>query len=160
MSADHQRETAQPPRKPYVLIIGFGVPGRAVAELMVFSGVDHCVIEKNADTVERAARGHQHVMAGDACDEQTLLQAGIGRATVVVVAVPDEKIALEITRRAHAINPQAKIVTRCHFLSAGLEARTHGATQVVIAGQVVATELRAVVAPMICEESEAESSRR
>src|SRR5205814_1753894 len=140
---------------PYVIIAGFGVPGRAVAELLAFSGVEHCVIERNAETVARAAKGHQHVMAGDASDEAVLRAAKIDRATVVVVAVPDEKVALEITRRAHALNPAAKILIRCHFLSAGLEARTLGATQVVIAEQVVATELRAAVAPLIGGEEPA-----
>jgi CPA2 family monovalent cation:H+ antiporter-2 len=136
---------------PYVIIAGFGVPGRAVAELLTFSGVEHCVIELNPQTVERAAKGHQRIMAGDATDEQVLRAAEIGRATVMVVAVPNEKVALEITRRAHALNPGAKILTRCHFFSAGLEARAAGATQVVIAEQVVATELRAAVAPLICD---------
>jgi Trk K+ transport system NAD-binding subunit len=141
-------------RKPYVVIAGFGVPGRAVAELLAFSGIDHCVIERNPETVERAAKGHQHIMGGDATDEQVLRAAEIERATVVVVAVPDEKVALEITRRAHALNPVARIVTRCHFFSAGLEARAAGASQVVIAEQVVATELRAAVAPLICDPAE------
>ena len=45
-------------RRPYVVIAGFGVPGRAVAELLAFSGIEHCVIELTPQTVERAAKGH------------------------------------------------------------------------------------------------------
>ena len=63
------RQQPQSPAKPYVIIIGFGVPGRAVAELLHFSGIDYCVIEKNEATVRRCAKGHEHIISGDATDE-------------------------------------------------------------------------------------------
>src|SRR5690348_7250983 len=84
--------------KPYVVIIGFGVPGRAVAELLHFSGVDYCVVEKNEATVRRCAKGHEHIIPGDATDGAVLKNAGVDRATMIVVALPDEEASLAVTR--------------------------------------------------------------
>src|SRR3982751_2297395 len=97
----------------YVIVVGFGVPGRAVVELLTFSGVSYCVIEKNPETVHRCERGGEHIICGDATQEQTLRSAGIDRATLVVVAVPDQAVALEVTLVARSLNKTAKIVTRC-----------------------------------------------
>jgi Trk K+ transport system NAD-binding subunit len=134
---------------PYVIIIGFGVPGRAVAELLHFSNVEHCIIEMNQSTVRRVAKGHEKIIGGDARDAAILRQAEIDRATMVIVALPNEEAALQVTRVARALNDKALIVTRCHYISVGFEARAAGANDVVVSEQVVAEEMRSRIAELM-----------
>src|SRR5213595_2656911 len=112
----------------HVIVTGFGVPGRAVAEWLSRRLVSYCVIERNPDTVVRCTRGGEHIIEGDARDPDVLARAGIDKATLIVVAVPEESTGLEITRAVRALNSKARIITRCHYISAGLEAKSIGAS--------------------------------
>jgi monovalent cation:H+ antiporter-2, CPA2 family len=134
---------------PYLIVIGFGVPGRAVVDLAIEHGIDHCIVEANASTVKRCGSTRGLMIAGDARDPNVLKEAQIERATIVVVAIPDQEAALQVTRLARHLNGLATIITRCHYISAGFEARAAGANHVIIAEQVVASEMSAVVSPLL-----------
>jgi len=123
------------------IIAGFGVPGRAVAELLAARHQPFCVIELNPQTVERCAHVGVHIIAGDVCDEQTLLRAGVERAALLVLAVPSDPAVLEAVRVARRLNPGLRIFARCRFISSGMEAHRRGADEVIVEEQVVAREL-------------------
>lgn len=125
----------------HAIIAGFGVPGRAVADLLAARRISFCVIELNPKTVERCAHVGVHIIAGDVCDEQTLRRAGVDRATLLVLAVPSDPAVLEAVGVARRLNPAVRIVARCRFISSGMEAHRRGADQVIIEEQVVAQEL-------------------
>jgi monovalent cation:H+ antiporter-2, CPA2 family len=125
----------------HAIIAGFGVPGRAAAEVLRRRGIDYVIVELNHATIGRLILGGKHIVEGDAADPQILQRAGIDRAAMVVVAVPDERAALLITRQARQLNPTVRIITRCHYISAGIEARSCGADEVVIEEQAVANDL-------------------
>jgi len=129
------------------------MPGRAVAEMVRERGVELTVIELNASTVERCeGHGGPHMIAGDARNPEVLQSAGVKRASLIVVAIPDEHVSVEVTKQARKLNPTANIVTRCHYVSVGFEARKAGANEVVIAEQVVAEELRGIVSPFVPDQ--------
>ena len=142
----------------HVIVAGFGVPGRVVADLLESRGLKYCVIELNPSTCERCQRGGVPIHAGDVTDPKVLREAGIERASLFVVAIPDEKAALEATRQGRLLNPNVRIITRCHFTSAGFEAKRHGADAVVIAEQVVAEELAVVVSDRLPDAQGLEAS--
>ena len=145
----------------HTIVAGFGVPGRVVADLLESRGIKYCVIELNPSTCERCQLGGVPIHAGDVTNPEVLSEAKIESASMFIVAIPDEKAALEATRQARLLNPHVKIVTRCHFTSAGFEAKRHGADAVVIAEQVVATELAAVVSERLSDiEQPASGSTR
>jgi CPA2 family monovalent cation:H+ antiporter-2 len=89
------------------------------------------------------------MVVGDARDPVVLGQAEIHRASIIVVAIPDEEAALQATRVARHLNATAKIITRCHFTSAGFQAKDAGADEVVVAETVVATHMRQLLAPLL-----------
>ena len=132
-------------------MVGFGVPGRAIAELLHSQQIPYCVIERNVETVARCEKGGEHIMTGDARDEKVLRDAGVERATMICVAVPDEKAALEITKAVHKLNSTAKILTRCHYISAGFQAKAAGAAEVIVSEEVVAMAFTHLVTQMLGE---------
>jgi CPA2 family monovalent cation:H+ antiporter-2 len=124
----------------HVIIAGFGIVGRAVAELLDRHNVPYCVVELNAQTVGRCSRTGIAIIEGDIRDERTLMAANLPEAHAVAVALPDEKASVEAVQVIRRLNAQVKIVARTIFSSAGLLATKYGATSVVVAEQAVAKE--------------------
>jgi len=143
--------TAAPPQASrHVVIVGFGLSGRASANAVEDQpGVSLAVIETNPDTVSRCTKGGLNIILGDARDSEVLRRAGIERATDIAVTVPSDQITLEVVELARKLNPTAKIIARVTFVSGGLAATQRGADDVVIAEQVVATEFGRVVAAVL-----------
>jgi len=137
------------PRSRHVIIAGFGLSGRACANVLLSRGISICVIEKNPQTVTRCAAGGLQIISGDASDPEILQQAGIDRATEVAVTIPDDKATLLIVEQVRRMNPAAHIVARCTFVSGGMEATRKGANEVVVAEQVVAAEFGRVMRELL-----------
>jgi len=125
----------------HTIVCGYGLPGRAIVDILHTHGIPHCVIELNPDTVSRCSKIGTHIIAGSCSDPDVLQRAGIAGATTFVLAIPDDHAALEATQHARRMNPSIHIIARCHFTSAGIEAKARGANEVIVAEQLVATEM-------------------
>ena len=123
----------------HVIIAGYGIVGRCVAESLKASRTAFCIVELNKATVKRLAKGAAAIIEGDIRQESILRQAGIERAIALALAMPDEKHTLEALTVARRLRPDIKIIARCTFSSAGMQAARLGAA-VVVAEQVVARE--------------------
>jgi voltage-gated potassium channel Kch len=131
-------ETSGQPGSPFVLIAGFGIPGRFVAELLDFHGIAHCVIEQNPVVAERCTT--TRIVTGDVRDEAVLQQAGIESATLVALTLPLESVVHEAIQVVRRLRPDVRIIARVNFTSAGLIAQKLGADQVVVEEQLAARE--------------------
>ena len=133
----------------HVVIVGFGLSGRAATNSIIEHGISYAVIEANPETVSRCEKGGLHIINGDARHPAILRQAGIERATDVFVTLPSDKATLEVVEQARQLAPNAKIIARCTFVSGGMEATRRGADDVVVAEQVVAAEFGRVTAAIL-----------
>lgn len=122
----------------HAVIAGFGVPGRAVADLLHAQGVPFCVIESNDETVERCRKSGLRMVEGSAKDPAALRKAGLERAALFVCTVPDDTAMYEAVKEARRMNPSIRIVARCRYVSSGLEAAQRGADEVVVEEHAVA----------------------
>jgi CPA2 family monovalent cation:H+ antiporter-2 len=122
----------------HAVIAGFGVPGRAVADLVHAQGMSFCVIEKNLDTIERCRRSGLCMVEGDAGDADTLRRAGLDRATLFACTVPNDAAMFAAIVEARRLNPTVRIIARCRYVSSGIEAKAKGADDVVIEEHAVA----------------------
>jgi CPA2 family monovalent cation:H+ antiporter-2 len=138
MDATEKQIDAEP-LKNHAVIAGYGLPGRAVGDLLRERDVPFCVIELNPDTVRRC--GHLvPIIEGDVVEEQTLRRAGIERSWLFAITVPSDGSVLQAIAIARRLNPAIYIVARCRFMSSGLQARRAGANEVVVEEQAVAGE--------------------
>lgn len=133
----------------HVIIAGFGLPGRSVAESCRAGGIPFCVIELNPLTVERCALGGVPMIEGDVRHEQTLLQANIQQAAALAITLPDETAVLETTELARRLNPNVRIIARCMYTSNGLAATSRGADEVIVAEQIIAREFSRLIQTML-----------
>jgi CPA2 family monovalent cation:H+ antiporter-2 len=128
----------------FVVIAGFGVPGRVLAESLKRQGIRYSVIDSNPQTAERCGAG-EPIVTGDARRPEVLKAAGIDKATLFAATVPDENVVLQTVEEARRLNPSVRIVARCHYTSTGMRARQRGASDVVVSEQEVAKELNRLV---------------
>jgi voltage-gated potassium channel len=124
----------------HAIIAGFGVPGRSVAEWMAIHNVKFVVIEQNQEIVQRCGGRALSIIAGDVLDEDVLKRAGIERAKMIALALPNESIVLDAVSLARRLNPHIKIIARCTCISCGLEASRRGADETIVAEETAARE--------------------
>src|SRR4051812_13884520 len=138
----HQQPAADAPDPTslmgHAVIAGFGVPGRAVADLIHAQGMSFCVIERNDETVGRCRKSGLCMVEGDAGDPAVLRKAGLDRAVLFACTVPNDAAMYEAVAEARRLNPAVRILARCRYVSSGIEATRRGADEVVVEEQVVA----------------------
>lgn len=122
----------------HVIIVGFGLAGRCVADLLDHAKTPYTIIEKNPVTVETQRALGRRVIAGDATDTRTLLEAGLGEAAILALTIPDEDAVLSATSLARRLCPEVYIIARTNYSSKGMRATQLGADDVIKAEQAVA----------------------
>jgi voltage-gated potassium channel Kch len=123
-----------------VIIAGFGLAGRWVADIFDRHGIEYTLVDSNPQTVEVQRGLGRSVIEGDIADEETLRRAGIREAAILALTVPNEQVVLRATELARRLKPDIYIVARTTHSSAGMEASRLGADEVVKAEQAVARQ--------------------
>ncbi len=133
--ADAVTEIQRPRR---IIIAGYGIPGRFVAEYCDQHHIPYVVIERNPSIVLRCQSAGTRIIEGDSRDAQTLRDAGIEGSSDIAITLPDDIAVLDTIATARRLNPSIRIIARATFVSSGMEAAKRGADDVVVAEQVVA----------------------
>lgn len=115
----------------HVIICGYGRSGQNLARMLEKEGIPYMAMDLDPDRVRQAAAAGQSVVYGDAARLQTLMAAGLARATAVVVSYPDTASALKILHLVREHAPAVPVLVRT-IDDADLERlRAAGATEVV-----------------------------
>jgi CPA2 family monovalent cation:H+ antiporter-2 len=122
----------------HVIIVGFGLAGRCVADLLDQAGLPYIVVEKNEVTVETQRALGRTVVSGSAADVHTLMQAGLESASILALTIPDEEAVCQATAVARRLRPDIYIIARTNYASQGMRASQLGADEVIKAEQAVA----------------------
>ena len=133
----------------HVIIAGFGVGGRFIAEYLKEKRIPFVIVELNAETCAAQRALSARVIQGDISDEDVLRRAGVETASVLALAVPDEQAALRATEAANAIRPDIHIIAGTRYTSTGLKALQKGADEVIVAEQAVAQEFYRRIAAFV-----------
>ena len=123
-----------------VIIAGFGLAGRWVADIFERHHIPYVIVEKNINTVETQHQLGKEIVEGDIGEEDTLRRAGIEEASILALTIPDEEAVLRATELARRLKPDIYIVARTTYTSQGMRATQLGADDVVKAEQAVARQ--------------------
>ncbi|MDR2113564.1 MAG: monovalent cation:proton antiporter-2 (CPA2) family protein, partial [Candidatus Accumulibacter sp.] len=96
----------------HAVICGFGRNGQQLARFMASEGVSCLALDLDPDRVAKAAAAGENVVYGDARRRETLIAAGVSRASVLVVSFSDVKAAELVMYRAREIAPGLPMVVR------------------------------------------------
>lgn len=114
----------------HLIIVGFGPTGRNLAQAAQIAGIPYVIIELNPETVLAEKAKGEPIFYGDASQESVLQHAGLKRALVLAVAVPDPVGTRQIVAVARHANPQLHIVARTRFMQEEEILRELGANEV------------------------------
>lgn len=123
-----------------VIVVGFGLAGRCVADLLDCSSVPFTIIERNPVTVETQRALGRRIIEGDAADADTLIKAGLHQASILALTIPDEDAVLAAISLARRLSPSIHIIARTNYSSKGMKASQVGANDVIKAEQAVALQ--------------------
>jgi monovalent cation:H+ antiporter-2, CPA2 family len=115
----------------HVIICGYGRSGQNLARLLEGEHIPYMALDLDPDRVRQAAAAGQSVVFGDAAKVQSLMAAGLARASAVVVSYHDTPSALKILDLVRAHAPQVPVVVRTIDDSDLEKLKSAGATEVV-----------------------------
>jgi hypothetical protein len=122
----------------HVIVVGFGLAGRCVADLLDQSGQSFTIVEQNPVTVETQRALGRSIVQGDAAAADTLIEAGLNTADILALTIPNEDAVLSATSLARRLRPEIYIIARTNYSSKGMRAAQLGADDVIKAEQAVA----------------------
>ncbi|MEM4756103.1 MAG: NAD(P)-binding protein [Candidatus Woesearchaeota archaeon] len=118
--------------KSHYIISGGGRVGFAVAQMLKQQKKSYIIIEKNPELVLSLREHHQHVIEGDALDEQMLQKVGIKQASVFISTLGNDGDNIMQIILVKKINPTIKIVARANYPQFVETMKKFGAHEVVM----------------------------
>ncbi|MBK8837223.1 MAG: Kef family K(+) transporter [Hyphomonadaceae bacterium] len=128
--------TPAPPKR--VVLVGYGRVGSLIGKALDEAGAMYSVIEDREDLVELLNSRGIAVVPGNAISKDTMEKAGVARADLMFVTVPDGFEAGRIVELARTLNPNVKVYARAHSDAEVEHLRTFGADLIVSGEQEIA----------------------
>ncbi|MGA0044917.1 MAG: cation:proton antiporter [Candidatus Kapaibacteriota bacterium] len=116
---------------PTVTIIGGGVLGANVAQVLKRTTIPYRMLELNPQNVARLRRDGCNVVQGDLSSEEDLERAGIESATVIIVAVSDHTVMAHGVATVRKLRPDAMVMARVRYARDAEEMSRRGADVVI-----------------------------
>ncbi|MBW2617928.1 MAG: cation:proton antiporter [Deltaproteobacteria bacterium] len=126
-----QQEVAESKPADHVVVVGFGLNGRNVAHAARLAGISYMIVEMNPTVVREEQAKGENIFYGDASMSEVLLQAGLAKARVLVIAIADPVATRHITATAKALNPSVHVIARTRFVQEVEELHALGADEVI-----------------------------
>jgi CPA2 family monovalent cation:H+ antiporter-2 len=96
----------------HAILCGYGRTGQHLARFLEAEGVSFMALDLDPERVREASAAAEAVAYGDAARKETLLAAGLARASVVVVTFSDIDAALRVIHHVRELRPDVAIVSR------------------------------------------------
>src|SRR3989442_615780 len=117
--------------RDHVVLCGFGRVGSAVGEALETFRLPYVVIDMDPDIVKGLRARAIPCLFGDAAQRRIQEAAGVARAALVLVTIPEDDHARLAVRAMRALNPEVPILARVHHREAHDALRAAGATEVI-----------------------------
>ncbi len=96
----------------HAIICGYGRTGQHLARFLEAEGVSFMALDLDPERVREASIAAESVSYGDSSKKETLLAAGLMRASVVIISFADIAAALRVIHRVRELRPDLAIVSR------------------------------------------------
>ncbi len=124
------KKTGSNDLQDHLIIVGFGIGGRYLAQTAKESGIPYVILEMNPDTVRRF-RSKEPIYHGDASHPSVLKHFGVDKARVLAVVISDTVAARSVATNARKLNSSLHLVVRTRFLGEVQALKALGADDVI-----------------------------
>jgi CPA2 family monovalent cation:H+ antiporter-2 len=98
----------------HVIVAGFGRSGQSLATLLGEEKVPYQALDLDPERVQEAQAAGASVSYGDAARRESLIAAGIYRASALVITYADTRSALKVLHLVHELAPTLPVIVRSH----------------------------------------------
>ena len=151
-------DTCDDSHDKHVIVAGYGPVGRVTVDALEAAGLVVTIIETNPATVQRVSGQGKRIVLGDVTSREALIDAGIDTAVALILAIPNEDVAVAACQVARELHPDIFISARTNFLSKGMLATRAGADHVVVEEVVTAQAMQEGVMKRLLHSRESASS--
>ena len=124
----------------HIIVVGGGRVGEEVARI-VYKKKQLLVIESDLNVASSLRKKGYLVVEGDASNEEVLKQAGIEKASKLVLTLPKTETNIMITLSAKELNREIEIYSRCEKNSLVSKLKKAGAKVVIVPEILAADEI-------------------
>ena len=98
----------------HVIVAGFGRSGQSLATLLSEEKIEYHALDLDPERVQEAQTAGANVSYGDAGRRESLVAAGIYRASAVVITYTSTPSALRVLQLVHELAPTLPVIVRAH----------------------------------------------
>ena len=143
--AELPMDTAEQHLSGHVVLVDKGEAGAALAAALAAAGVPVVAVERERATVEALREQGRVAVFGDAAEAETLVQAHVADAAVLVVPGADSTTMRPVLEMARQLNPELRIVALADSAQEASWLQDSGVHVVVQQPQALAEALRGAV---------------
>jgi voltage-gated potassium channel len=128
----------------HVIVCGFGRNGMQAVERLRAYQRSFIVIERNKEVIEK----YEHevlFVEGDANEDSVLLEAGVERASFLIVALPDDAENLFVVLSARQLNKSLFIISRASQVTSQKKLLLAGANKVIMPDKIGGDHMASLV---------------
>jgi len=115
----------------HVVVVGYGIAGRLLAEALRRSQIPYLILELNAETVRRVREQGERIYYGDITSPETVEHACLNHARAVVLLINDPSAARRAVAAVRRFAPDTAVYLRARYVGNRDELFKLGATDVV-----------------------------
>jgi voltage-gated potassium channel len=120
----------------HVIVCGYGRNGKQATEKLNDYNQKFVVIEMDEDSINQHRNDDTLFVHGNAVEDETLVEAGINRASTLICALPSDADNLFVVLSARQINPNLKIISRATEETSFKKLKLAGADNVILPDKI------------------------
>ena len=129
----------------HIIICGFGRNGKQASKKLQDYGKPFVIIERDKDIIERLQEEGVPYVFGNANEDETLIQAGIERASTLITALPSDADNLFVVLSARQINKDLCIISRASQETSYNKLKLAGANNVILPDKIGGDHMASLV---------------
>ncbi|SET09684.1 Trk K+ transport system, NAD-binding component [Methanococcoides vulcani] len=126
-------------KNEHLIVLGYGDVGKRIVEVFIENDVHFTVVDKNEAAFSNVDFDH---VSGDGTDEAVLMQAGIEKASTVIITLNTDTEVIFATLMARGLKPDCIIFSRANSVNSIDKLYKAGADYVaslsIVSGQLLA----------------------
>lgn len=120
------------PYQDHIVIIGYGIVGRKIAEACVSANMPYVILDINPDIVRNYRKLGEPIFFGDATHELVLKHVNIDKARSVAIVTSDYSSSHRILENIHRMKPEIPVYVRTHHQKNAQKLYSQGASDVIV----------------------------
>lgn len=131
--------------KNHIIICGYGRNGKQAARKLHAYKKPFVIIEKNKEIIEKNQEFELPFIFGNANEDETLIEAGIERASTLISALPNDADNLFVVLSARQINKSMRIISRASQETSYEKLKLAGADNVILPDRIGGDHMASLV---------------